>query len=548
MARARPGVEHVGRGHPVVDPARGRAHPLGHVREEGHHVVVGGALQLLGPLHREPGAGLDGGEVVRRDHPALGPRAADLQLHLEPAAQLGLLGPEGRHGGAGVARDHPPSPDGDVAPHLAPLEPHERGRRVGPVARLLDAAAARAHRQHAAAGGHDRALRPVRGAGVVDLGAGGGGLVEALDDVAAAGRPRIPVRRQHHGHRRAVVDPHRPVLQVAVGGRGQQAQGVLVQAGQQGLRLGVAEPGVELEHPRPVGRHHQPRVERAREGRPPALHLGDHRPVDPVEQLVGQRVGDVGHRRDRAHPPRVGPGVALADRLVVPRRREAGHGAAVRDGEQRHLGTGHALLHHHHPSGVAEAAGHEAGLERLAGLGLARRHDHPLAGGQAVGLDRHGQAQLRHGGHAGVDAGHGDGPRGGDAGGRHDLLGERLAALEPGGGGSGPEGPDARGAHRVAHPGHQRRLGPDHDEVHPEGARQGHDPAGVREVDGDHLGVLADARIASGAEDPGAFGGSSQRPHESMLAASTSHHQHRAAHPGTLAYAAVGGTVANGPR
>ena len=55
------------------------------------------------------------------------------------------------------------------------------------------------------------------------------------------------------------------------------------------------------------------------------------------------------------------------------------------------------------------------------------------------------------------------------------LLPSSRAAAAP-----GPEGPDAGGAQRVAQPGHQRRLGPDHDQVHPERARQGHDPARVR--------------------------------------------------------------------
>ena len=122
------------------------------------------------------------------------------------------------------------------------------------------------------------------------------------------------------------------------------------------------------------------------------------------------------------------------------------------------------------------------------------------------------------------------------------LLPSSRAAAAP-----GPKArmPAARSASHI--PDDQGRLGPDHHQVGPEGARQRHHPARVRQVDGDHLGVAADARVASGADDPGSLGGSSERPHESVLAASASHHQDRAAHAGTLAHAAVGGAVATRP-
>ena len=213
-----PGVEHVGRGQAVVDPARRRPHPLGDVGEEGDHVVVGRPLELLGALDGEAGARLDLGQVLGRDHPARRPGAADGQLDLQPARQLGLLGPDRGHRGAGVARDHCRAPrrghpGGDVAAHLAPVEGDQVGGRVGPLARLGHAAAARADRQHPAARGHDRAALPRRRARVVDLGAGRRGRVEPADLVARPRRPRVARRRQHHGHGGPVVHGHRPVLQ-----------------------------------------------------------------------------------------------------------------------------------------------------------------------------------------------------------------------------------------------------------------------------------------------------------------------------------------------
>ena len=89
---------------------------------------------------------------------------------------------------------------------------------------------------------------------------------------------------------------HRSVLEGAARGCGEQIQQVLVDAWQQRLGLGVAEAGVELQHPRSVGGHHQPGIEDARERRAAAGHLGNHRSVDLLHERVGEGVGDVGDR------------------------------------------------------------------------------------------------------------------------------------------------------------------------------------------------------------------------------------------------------------
>ncbi len=108
-----PGVEHVRRGHAVVDPARGRADLLVDVGQEGDHVVVGGPLQLQRALHREAGASAS---IAARSSAGITPSAAHARHTASSTSsqplELGLLGPERRHRGAGVTRDHavPPSP------------------------------------------------------------------------------------------------------------------------------------------------------------------------------------------------------------------------------------------------------------------------------------------------------------------------------------------------------------------------------------------------------------------------------------------------------
>lgn len=57
---------------------------------------------------------------------------------------------------------------------------------------------------------------------------------------------------------------------------------------------------------------------------------------------------------------------------------------------------------------------------------------------------------------------------GGDAPGRHDLLGEGFRPLNPRRGSVRPEGRDPRTAHGVGNASYERRLGPDHDQIRPD--------------------------------------------------------------------------------
>jgi hypothetical protein len=103
--------------------------------------------------------------------------------------------------------------------------------------------------------------------------------------------------------------------------------------------------------------------------------------------------------------------------------------------------------------------------------------------------------------------------RGGHAGRLHDLLGERLGALQPGGGGRWAEGGDAGRADAVGQAVDQRRLGADDDEVDALGAGDG------QRLAVDDPGVAGDARVAGRGQQLGVLGGAAQRAHERVLAA-----------------------------
>src|SRR6266487_5229433 len=65
--------------------------------------------------------------------------------------------------------------------------------------------------------------------------------------------------------------------------------------------------------------------------------LGQHRPVNRLDELLDLRLADAGDRRVGAHPARVRPGVALADPLEVLRRRERRRLASVAQHEEGDL-------------------------------------------------------------------------------------------------------------------------------------------------------------------------------------------------------------------
>ena len=187
--------------------------------------------------------------------------------------------------------------------------------------------------------------------------------------------------------------------------------------------------------------------------------------------------GQVRQRRVGAHPAGVRARVAVEQALVVARQRQ-GDGVARRRRSRSTLASRpiEPLLDDERPRRRSPRAIAAIGLVDVVADG------HALAGGEAVGLDHDAAArrgQLR-------DEGDRRGPASAErpaaghrhAGGRRDLVAERLARLDPGGRratGRRPRIPASR--ERVGDAGRERRLGPDDDEL------RGHRPGRARRRD-----------------------------------------------------------------
>ena len=105
------GVEHVRRGHALMDEARVRPDELGEMGQEGDDVVLGDALDLVDALDvegRRAALFPDGLGRLLRDDAELGQRVAGMRLDLEPDAEARLGRPDGDHFRARIARDHQP--------------------------------------------------------------------------------------------------------------------------------------------------------------------------------------------------------------------------------------------------------------------------------------------------------------------------------------------------------------------------------------------------------------------------------------------------------
>ena len=184
-------------------------------------------------------------------------------------------------------------------------------------------------------------------------------------------RVRVPLRGQTDGAGGLLV-PHRPgPAQAPLHGTLDQLDQVALQEGQDRLRLGVAEAGVELDHLRPFGGEHEPGVEEAAKGAPLGGQAGHRRADDAGHDLVQQRRGDEAGGCVGAHAPGVGAAVAVEDALVVARDAEGDGRLAVAEGEDGGLRALQAALDHH--PAAAGAVGpllHDGGE---GGVGLGER-------------------------------------------------------------------------------------------------------------------------------------------------------------------------------
>ena len=181
--------------------------------------------------------------------------------------------------------------------------------------------------------------------------------------------------------------------------------------------------------------------------------------------LVGRQPG---HRRDRAHAAGVRAAVAVADALVVLRGQRAARRDAVAQREQRDLLADEQLLDHHAWRPASPCASPEQERARRGDrlVAAASQTTTPLPAARPSALTTQappGMRRARRSTSASRRAARV--PRGRHAGGLHHVLGERLRALQPRGLGARPEHRQPGVAHVVGEPGHERRLGADHDEL-----------------------------------------------------------------------------------
>ena len=103
------GVEHVGRGHALVDEACLGADDFGQMSQEGDDVVLGLALDLVDPRHVEggiPGLAPDRLRGLLRDDAKFRLRISRMRFDVEPDLEASLGLPDGGHFRAGIAGDH----------------------------------------------------------------------------------------------------------------------------------------------------------------------------------------------------------------------------------------------------------------------------------------------------------------------------------------------------------------------------------------------------------------------------------------------------------
>src|SRR4029079_13119928 len=200
-------------------------------------------------------------------------------------------------------------PEGDVVPVAHAAEGNQARRLVGARPRGPNVFAGRGHGEDAPAVGDELATVPRRPC-VEDERAGRLGVLDAGDRRPAVAPLRVGAAGKHDRDGGFVAE--RDVAGQLPGRRAEeQRQEVAVYPRQDRLRLGIAEPAVELEHPRAVFRQHQAGVQQAGEGRIATSELREDRPVDRLKQFLDLRLAQPGHRRIRAHAARVGPRVAV---------------------------------------------------------------------------------------------------------------------------------------------------------------------------------------------------------------------------------------------
>src|SRR5438093_5163510 len=202
----------------------------------------------------------------------------------------------------------------DVAPEAHAFEAHPLDCLICLSPRLLEFGSDRGHGQDTAAVRHEPSVAHRRPA-LEDEGAVGFGLCDPVDRGAGVvASLRVLGARENDGDGSVAAFTKR--LDCASTRRGREGiEEIALEPRQQGLRLRIAEPGVELEHANAVVRQHQAGEEAADERRATAAQFVHHRLMDARDELV--RRFEPRHGRVRAHASGVGTEVAVSRPLEV---------------------------------------------------------------------------------------------------------------------------------------------------------------------------------------------------------------------------------------
>ena len=289
-----------------------------------------------------------------------------------------------------------------------------------------------------------------------------GGL-DAVDRQPALRRVRVALRREHDPDGRAGQDweaaAWRPRLRAAAAA--QQRPERAGEPRQDHLCLGIAEPGVALEERGSVVGQHQARVQEADERRAAPRQLREDRPVDGREDPLDRLVAEVGQRRVGTHAAGVRTQVAVAQALVVARRRQRHGFAPVADRDHARLAARTAAPRRSSAGPGPRPSRYDATCSS-GQLRVVVDRD-ALAGGEPVLLQDHaatGRAELGHVGASrrslvGLErarTGHPNARRLGD------VVAERLGRLDPR---RGPRRPERRECRpRAARRRHRPRAAP----------------------------------------------------------------------------------------
>ena len=374
------------------------------------------------------------------------------------------------------------------------LEVDLLARSICQVASILERSPQRGDVDYAAAVGEDLTVLLTR-TGVIDGNAIQRlGILDTGDDLAFLIGARIAGRSENHRDGPVVAPGEFDFIQALFGTGEHDVHQVVLQTGQDNLRLRVAKACIELQNLGARGGKHESAVQAAAIIDSLAMELLDGLVHDGNHGLMLLGCHD-GHGTIDAHATRVGTEVALKGALVVLRGSHGTHGDAIGECQQGALGAGEHLLDDHRVAGLAKSTGEALvhGVESLLELGS---NDDALTSGKAIGLDHERSTLGVHVVKSGLLVGKRAVGGGRHARALHQLLGKKLGALHLRALGTRTKARDACLAYSVGHAHDKRGLGADHDHTAAMFLGKRSDSSGVVLVERDVLALLRSAAVA----------------------------------------------------